>query len=103
MDYILFIRTPGQVPDGFHRGFLLISLYNQSEPGKEGGEGEGEHDGGDGVGEHEAEHQAGVRVLQDVSVLRNEDADDDDVDFNDGDQKAERAKKLICEDWNLVS
>ena len=40
------------------------------KPGKEGGEGEGKHDGGDGVGQHEAEHQAGVRVLQDVSVLK---------------------------------
>ena len=98
MDYILVIWNPGQVQDGF----LLISIYNWSQPGKEGGEGEGEHDGGDGVGEHEAEHQAGVRVLQDVSVLRNVDADDDDVD-DGGDQKAERAKKLICEDWNLVS
>ena len=100
MDYILVIWNPGQVPDGFHCWFLLISL----QPGKEGGEGEGEHDGGHGVGEHEAEHQAGVRVLQDVSILRNEadDADGDNVDGG-GDQKAERAKKLICEDWNLVS
>ena len=90
MDYILVIWNPGQVQDGF----LLISIYNWSQPGKEGGEGEGEHDGGDGVGEHEAEHQAGVRVLQDVSVLRNEDADDDDVDVDDGgDQKAEQARR----------
>ena len=69
MDYILVIWNPGQVQDGF----LLISIYNWSQPGKEGGEGEGEHDGGDGVGEHEAEHQAGVRVLQDVSVLEQAD------------------------------
>ena len=76
--------------------WVSFNLYKKkrSQPGKEGGEGEGEHDGGDGVGEHEAEHQAGVRVLQDVSVLRNEDADDDDVDFNDGgDQKAEQARR----------
>ena len=53
--------------------YLSLMVSFNLQPGKEGGEGEGEHDGGDGVGEHEAEHQAGVRVLQDVSVLEQAD------------------------------
>ena len=36
--------------------YLSLMVSFNLQPGKEGGEGEGEHDGGDGVGEHEAEH-----------------------------------------------